>query len=135
MVCKLFKTGNETSDEVELTLDVEKKLNYVKSIGGKTFYDVFSGLSVAEKEKLIKEYTSSHTLYTATVNTDALRLRDGCDLSSKVVGKVVNGDVLYVLDGYVKSAEIDGMSNYWCLVYSKEKGFGYCFGGYLKYND
>ena len=132
---RLKKWGNETSDEVELTLDVEKKLNYVKSIGGKSFYAVFSGLSAAEKEKLIKEYTSSHTLYTATVNTDALRLRDGCDLSSKVVGKVVNGDVLYVLNGQAKYAEIDGMSANWCLVYSKEKGFGYCFGGYLKYND
>lgn len=116
---------------------VEEKLNYVKSVGGKSFYEVFSGLSAAEKEKLIKEYTASHTLYTATVNTDALRLRDGCDLSSKVVGKVVNGDVLYVLDGQAKYAEIDGMSANWCLVYSKEKGFGYCFGGYLdiKAND
>ena len=108
---------------------VEEKLNYVKSVGGKSFYEVFSGLSAAEKEKLIKEYKD---LYTATVNTDALRLRDACELSSKVVGKVVNGDVLYVLNRYVKEAEIDGISDYWCLVYSKQKGLGYCFGGYLK---
>ena len=110
---------------------VEEKLNYVKSIGGKRFYEVFSGLSATEKEKLVNE----NSLSKVTVNTDALRLRDGCDLSSKVVGKVVNGDVLYVLDGQAKYAEIDGMSANWCLVYSKEKGFGYCFGGYLKYND
>ena len=108
---------------------VEEKLNYVKSVGGKSFYEVFSGLSAAEKEKLIKEYID---LYTATVNTDALRLRDACELSSKVVGKVINGDVLYVLNRYVKEAEIDGISDYWCLVYSKQKGLGYCFGGYLK---
>lgn len=121
------KWDNESSD-------FEEKLNYVKSAGGKSFYTVFSVLSAVEKEKLIKEYKN---LYTATVNTDALRLREGSELSSKVVGRVVNGDILYVLNRYAKEAEIDGISDYWCLVYSKEKGFGYCFGGYLdiKSND
>ncbi len=94
--------------------DAEERLNYVKSIGGKSFYDVFSGLSAAEKEKVINEYKEmKYTDFrTVTVNTDALRLRDGCGLSSNVVGRVVRGDVLYVLDWKYEEVEIDGITDH-----------------------
>lgn len=95
----------------------------------KNFAQAFEAMSAADKKK------TATRLFSYTVDTDALRLRSDYNLSASVTGRLVQGDIVYVLEQCGNEVTIDGISDYWVHVWSEEKGEGYCFGGYLKQNN
>jgi hypothetical protein len=99
-------------------------ISWLKERGGRTFQELALSGKGLDWKNLVQGLARS--------TTDRLRIRDGFNLKSKVVGHLSEGEQVEIINLQPELVKLDGISGYWFFIRTGKGILGWVYGGYLK---